>query len=104
VSNRVGLLGMSGTLVANKGSHPRFVSTNIIGIRRTTRSLEAIGSIAHRLPAEFVISKRKLQQAEAVELVRLNRENATPNLGIRLPAIRIMRAARQASGERRPHA
>jgi hypothetical protein len=57
------------------------VSTNIIGIHRKTGSLEAIGSIAHRLPTGLVISKRKLHQSEAVELVRLNRENATQSLG-----------------------
>jgi hypothetical protein len=57
------------------------VSTNIIGIRRTSGSLEAISSIAHRLPTGLTISKRKLHQAEAVELVRLNRENSTQSLG-----------------------
>jgi hypothetical protein len=79
----VGLLGINGTLVAqNKGSRPRFVSTNkIIGIRQTSGSLEPVGSIARRLPGGLVISKRKLRQADAVQLVRLHREGATQNLG-----------------------
>jgi len=44
-------------------------------------SLEAAGAIARRLPSELRISKRKLRQAEAIQLVRLNRECANPNLG-----------------------
>jgi hypothetical protein len=83
VSSWVGLLGMSGTLVApTKGSRPPFVSNNkIVGIGQKTGSLEAVGSIAGRLPGELVISKRKLRQADVVQLVRLNREGATQNLG-----------------------
>jgi hypothetical protein len=57
------------------------VSIKITGIHRTTGPLEAVGSIALRLPGELVISKRKLRQAEAVHLVRLHREGATQNLG-----------------------
>ncbi|MDQ2774652.1 MAG: replication protein RepA [Acidobacteriota bacterium] len=53
----------------------------VIGIRRTPGSLEAVGLIAQRLPTELVISKRKLRQAEAVRLVRVNREESTQNLG-----------------------
>jgi hypothetical protein len=53
----------------------------IIGIRQKAGSLEAVGSIARRLPGELAISKRKLRQAEAVQLVRLHREGATQNLG-----------------------
>jgi hypothetical protein len=49
-------------------------------------SLESVKSIIHGLPSgapisKIVISKRKLRQAEAVQLVRLKRENATPSLG-----------------------
>jgi hypothetical protein len=56
-------------------------NNKIVGIREKTGSLEAVQSIARRLPGELVISKRKLRQAEAVQLVRLNREGATENLG-----------------------
>lgn len=57
------------------------MSSNIIGIDRATGRLEPGGSIARHLPGELVVSKRKLRQAEAVQLVRLNREEATQNLG-----------------------
>ncbi len=52
-----------------------------MGFRQATGSLEAVGSIARRLPGELVISKRKLRQAEAVQLVRLHRETAAQTLG-----------------------
>jgi len=51
------------------------------GNRQKFGSLEAVGSIARCLPSELRISKRKLRQAEAVQLVRVNRESATQNLG-----------------------
>jgi hypothetical protein len=54
---------------------------NIGGDRQKFGSLEAAGAIALRLPSELLVSKRKLRQAEAIQLVRLNREGATPNLG-----------------------
>jgi Replication initiator protein A len=58
------------------------VSKNqFIGIKRPTKSLESIESIARRLPGDLVISKRKLRQAEAIQLVRVNRQDATQNLG-----------------------
>jgi hypothetical protein len=57
------------------------VSRNIIAIRQTTGGLESVGSIASRLPGELVVSKRKLRQAETVQLVRLHREDGTQNLG-----------------------
>ena len=53
----------------------------IAGKRQKFGSLEAAGSIARCLPSELRISKRKLRQAESVQLVRMNRESATPNLG-----------------------
>jgi len=56
-------------------------SKNVIGIRQASGSLEAVESIARRLPGELVISKRKLRQAEAVQLVRVNRDESTQNLG-----------------------
>jgi hypothetical protein len=43
--------------------------------------LEPVASVASRLPGELLISKRKLRQAGAVQLVRLKRETATQNLG-----------------------
>ncbi len=54
--------------------------------RRFGAGLENVKSIIQGLPATapvstIVISKRRLRQAEAVELVRLKRENGTPNLG-----------------------
>jgi hypothetical protein len=54
---------------------------DIAGNRQKFGSLEAVGAIARRLPRELRISKRKLRQAEAIQLVRVNREGATPNLG-----------------------
>jgi Plasmid encoded RepA protein len=54
---------------------------SIVGDRHTVGSLEAIGSIARCLPDELFISKRKLRQAEAVQLVRLKRESATQSIG-----------------------
>ena len=57
------------------------MSRNIIAIRQTTGGLESVGSIASRLPGELVVSKRKLRQAETVQLVRLHREDGTQNLG-----------------------
>ncbi len=53
----------------------------IAGKRQKFGSLEAAGSIARCLPSGLRISKRKLRQAESVQLVRVNRESATPNLG-----------------------
>jgi hypothetical protein len=75
-------------------------NNKIIGIRQKTGSLEAVGSIARRLAGELVISKRKLRHAEAVQLVRMNRERATQSLGF-LAALRIMWTAYQAPGQRR---
>jgi hypothetical protein len=57
------------------------VINEIAGNRRTSGSLEAVGSIARCLPGELRISKRKLHQAEAVQLVRLKRESGSQNLG-----------------------
>jgi hypothetical protein len=55
--------------------------SKIIVIRQTSGSLEAVGSIARRFPGDLVISKRKLRQAEAVQIVRLHREARRKNLG-----------------------
>ncbi len=65
-----------------QGSLPRFVllSTSPRN-RQEFGSLEAAGAIARRLPRELRISQRKLRQADAVQLVRVNREGSTPNLG-----------------------
>lgn len=54
--------------------------------RSALTSLEKAKSIVRGLPAggpisTIVVSKRRLRQAKAVELVRLKRESATPNLG-----------------------
>jgi hypothetical protein len=49
--------------------------------RQSFGSLERVNSVARCLPSGFSISKRKLRQAEAVELVRLKRESATQTLG-----------------------
>lgn len=56
-------------------------SNQVIGIRRTTGSLEAVGSTSRNLYGELVLSKRKLRQAEAVQLVRWKRESCDQNLG-----------------------
>jgi hypothetical protein len=74
---------ISGT---NEGSRPRFVTKEELENRSTIGSLENARSIIHSLPKDtpistILISKRSLRQAEAVELVRLKRESATPNLG-----------------------
>jgi hypothetical protein len=51
-----------------------------------TRVSTAVGfqhvgsSLAERYPA-FVVSKRRLRQAESIDCVRLRRENARQNLG-----------------------
>jgi len=42
---------------------------------------ETAGDLLRRSHPELVVSKRKHRQAEAVQLVRLNREGASPNLG-----------------------
>jgi hypothetical protein len=57
------------------------VSINRIGKRQACGALEAVGSVAQRLPADLLISKRMLRQAEAVRLVRMKRESATQNVG-----------------------
>jgi hypothetical protein len=54
---------------------------DIAGNRQKFGSLEAAGAIACRVPSELRNSERKLRQAETIQLVRLNREGATPNLG-----------------------
>jgi Replication initiator protein A len=76
----VALVVSNGTLVAQQGIAPAIVSIRIEN-REAFGSLKAIGSIARCLPAELLISKRKLRQAEAVQLVRLKRESATQNVG-----------------------
>lgn len=42
---------------------------------------ETAGDLLRRSHPELVVSKRKHRQAEAIQLVRLNREGASPNLG-----------------------
>jgi hypothetical protein len=42
---------------------------------------ETAGELLKRSHPELVVSKRKHRQAEAIQLVRLNREGANPNLG-----------------------
>jgi hypothetical protein len=42
---------------------------------------ETAGDLVKRRHPELLVSKRKHRQAEAVQLVRLNREGANPNLG-----------------------
>ncbi len=74
------LIVLNGTLVAQQRIAPAIVSIRIEN-REAFGSLEAIGSIARCLPAELLISKRKLRQAEAVQLVRLKRESASQNVG-----------------------
>jgi hypothetical protein len=76
----VALVVLNGTSVAQQGIAPAIVSIRIEN-GEVFGSLEAIGSIARCLPAELLISKRKLRQAEAVQLVRLKRESASQNVG-----------------------
>ena len=57
------------------------MAINELRNRERFGSLEAVGSIAHCFPEELLISKRKLRQADAVQLVRLKRERATQNIG-----------------------
>ena len=72
----------SGTLVAQTKDRARdFVTINEVRNRERFGSLEAVGSIAQCFPEELLISKRKLRQADAVQLVRLKRESATQNIG-----------------------
>ena len=42
---------------------------------------EKAGEFLKRNHPEFVVSKQKLRQAEAIQLVRLKRDNVTQNLG-----------------------
>jgi hypothetical protein len=70
---------LNGTLVAQtKDRAWRFVALKQVV---PEGRLEAVVSVATRLPSELLISKRKLRQAGAVQLVRLKRETATQNLG-----------------------
>ncbi|MGA2592282.1 MAG: hypothetical protein ABSH32_20415 [Bryobacteraceae bacterium] len=43
--------------------------------------MESAAAVLRRLPGEFIISKQKLRQAEAVECVRLKRDSANQSLG-----------------------
>jgi hypothetical protein len=43
--------------------------------------LEAAGSIALRFAGDLLVSKQKLRQAEAIQLVRINREREAPKIG-----------------------
>ena len=49
--------------------------------RCAPRAMESAGSVLRRATGEFVVSKQKLRQAEAVQLVRANREAGTQSLG-----------------------
>ncbi len=70
---------ISGT---NKESRPRFVSIpNIIEVDRKRAGLQSVKNIARALPGELLISKQKLRRAEAIQLVRVSRENRAQNLG-----------------------
>jgi hypothetical protein len=42
---------------------------------------ETAGELLRNSHPELLVSKRKLRQAEAIQLVRLNRDGANPNLG-----------------------
>jgi hypothetical protein len=77
------LLGINGKISdTNKGTAPAMrVFTNITPIDQRRSGLESVRSIAGRLPGELWVSKQKLRQAEAIRLVRVNRENRTQNLG-----------------------
>ena len=48
---------------------------------RRSGALQRIRSIAHSLPSDLLVSKQKLRQAEAIQLVRVNRETRAQNLG-----------------------
>lgn len=54
---------------------------NIIKLDRRSDDLESAKRIAQGLSGELLISKQKLRQAEAVQLVRVSRENRSQNLG-----------------------
>ncbi len=54
---------------------------NLTERERRYDSLESVGCIARNLPGDFLISKRKLRQAEAIQLVRITRGNRAQNLG-----------------------
>jgi hypothetical protein len=43
--------------------------------------LESVGSVLRQRHGDMLISKQKLRQAEAVRLVRVNRESGTQILG-----------------------
>jgi hypothetical protein len=54
---------------------------NVIEFDRRSAGLESVKGIAQGLPGELLISKQKLRRAEAVQLVRVSRENRSQNLG-----------------------
>jgi Replication initiator protein A len=54
---------------------------SITEIDRKSGSLQSAKCIARDLPGDFLISKRKLRQTEAIQLVRVNRDNRAQNLG-----------------------
>lgn len=70
---------ISGT---KQGSRPRFVNHNKRSKGEAdSRGLESVKSIFGKFASELLVSKRKLRQAEAIQLVRINRERESPNLG-----------------------
>jgi hypothetical protein len=50
-------------------------------IETRSGALESAKNIAHRLAGELLVSKQKLRQAEAILLVRINREREAPDIG-----------------------
>jgi hypothetical protein len=60
----------------NQGSRPRFVSQqNIIELDRRSAGLESVKGTVQGLSGELLISKQTLRRAEAVQLVRVSRDN-----------------------------
>lgn len=54
---------------------------NIVKLYRRSAGLEWVKGIAQGLPGDLLISKQRLRQAEAVQLVRVSLENRSQNLG-----------------------
>jgi hypothetical protein len=65
------------TLQATSQDHFRHHSSNL----STGSGFRQAGHILERSRPEFIVSKRKLRQAETIQLVRANRESERQNLG-----------------------
>ncbi len=57
------------------------IENKIVAIQPESRGLEPVKSVVASFAGELLVSKQKLRQAEAIQLVRVNREREAPNVG-----------------------